>query len=373
MPEKLMIDSGAFSVWNKGLTIDLDEYLRYCKAHPSVSVFVNLDVIPPKGLKLTNEVKEETCKRGWDNFMKMIRVLPMEKVVPVFHRGEDIKWLEKYIDFGCPYVGISPRFDFASKLHTQRRIKYLDDCRKVVVGSDGKPIVKTHGFAVTNHLMMMAFPWYSVDSATWTQQAAWGSILVPHRTNGKWDFTRAPLRVFTSINEGSISRPDDPSKDNRLHLLLMEKKMPSAYQVVIDWLEENGMRLGKHKIVEANGRKPKKIVEKWYDKAKTKIVTVEEPGVVNSDQARRWINVVFYHRCNEVLDVENLYLAGNGPCVQVEKQIRYRLRSFAEGGNVTSWIANEVGTYDKTEKFPFDEDLNFSFKAEALKAEAGAS
>ena len=347
-----MIDSGAFSVWNKGLTIDLDEYIRYCRKRPELSVIVGLDVIPPKGVRLTEEVKDEVAARGWANYLKMIRVIDMEKVVPVYHRGDNVKWLETFLDFGCPYIGLSPRFDGTDH---QRRYKFLSDCRKVLLDSDGKCPVKTHGFAVTNHHMMLQFPWYSVDSATWTQVAAWGGIMVPRLINGEWDFTKKPLRVFCSVVAMKRQQAEH-------HLLAMKEQRPRMYQEVIRWLDENGVGLGEQKIVPADGRKPKKIVEKWADRAKTQILQVVVPGVCNSDQVRRWLNAIYYHRCNDVLPIENLYLAGNGPCCQVEDQIRYRLRSFAEGQLTTDWVYAKIGYYRQPLAFPFDEPLKFGMR-----------
>lgn len=360
MPLKLMIDSGAFSVWSKGKTIDLDEYIRYCRSKPELSVVVNLDVIPPKGVRLTEEVKDEVAKKGWENYMKMIRVLDMEKVVPVYHRGDSQKWLEKYLDFGSPYIGLSPRFDGSAM---DRRLKFVADCKKIVCGSDGKPLVKTHGFAVTNQTMMTMFPWYSVDSASWTQVAAWGGILVPKLRGGTWDFKSRPYRVFCSVV--AMKR-----QESEHHLLAMKEQRPAFYENVVKWLDHCGVGIGEHKVVPAAGKKPKKVVEKWADRKKTKILQVIVPGVCNSDQVRRWINAVFFHHCNDALDIENLYLAGNGPCCQVEEQIRYRLRSFVEGPLATNWIYDRLGSYKSPMKFPFHEPLNFSFSKRTKKNES---
>jgi len=132
MPIKLMLDSGAFSVWSSGKKIDLDEYTKFCKEHSNFTTVVNLDVIPPKGLRLSKELKEACCQEGWDNYMSMLRHIPLEQLVPVFHRGEDFKWLEKYLDFGSPYIGLSPRFDGTS---WRRRQAFLQECKKYILRS----------------------------------------------------------------------------------------------------------------------------------------------------------------------------------------------------------------------------------------------
>lgn len=353
-----MIDSGAFSVWKSGKTIDLDAYIKYCKSRPDLSVVVGLDVIPPRGAKLTDSLKDKVASEGWNNYLKMIREIPMEKVVPVFHRGDHIKWLEVMLDFGCPYIGLSPRFDGTSM---DRRFRFLNEAKKLIYDSSGNPITKVHGFAVTNHKMMTDFKWYSVDSATWTQVASWGGILVPMKVRGKWDFTKPPLRIFCSVVAAKRHNPLH-------HLLAMKEQRPQLFEVVIEWLEENNVGLGKHTIEDANGRKPKNVVERWEDRTKTKILKIKERGVTNCDQVRRWINAIYYHRVNDTLPtVQNLYLAGNGPIPPTEEQIRYRLRSFVEGTVTTDWLYRRLDQWDQPFAFPYHLYENgacpsFSFK-----------
>lgn len=351
MPLKLMIDSGAFTVWSKGLSIDLDEYIRFCRKRPNLSVIVNLDVIPPKGVKKTEELKDSTCKEGWANYLKMIRVLPMEKVVPVFHRGENWKWLEKFLDFGCPYVGLAPRFDGTAMT---RRITFINEAKKYIYDSAGKPIVKVHGFGITNHTMMTDFKWYSVDSASHTQLASWGSILVPKLKGNEWDFRAQPYRVFCSVIANKRHSAEH-------HLLAMKEQRPALFAIVKRWLDEHKIGLGEDETIPANGRKPIKLVERWADRAETKILKIKVPGVTNYDQTRRFLNVAFFHRCNDALDITDLYLAGNGPCTQIGDQIRYRLLSYVEP-RALDWAYPNIGHYRTPLEYPFNETLNFSFK-----------
>lgn len=357
MPLRLMIDSGAFTVWNSGGKIDLDEYIKFCKERPHLSVIVGLDVIPPKKAKLTDELKDAVAAEGWSNYLKMIRHLPMEKVVSVFHRGDSFKWLEKMLDFGCPYIGLSPRHDGTG---SARRDRFLNESKKYIYDSTGNPTTNVHGFAVTNHKMMMDFKWYSVDSASYTQVASWGGILVPPLRNGQWDFKSKPYRVFCS----SIS----PGRhDANHHLLAMRDQRPALYSTIMKWLHENGVDLGTHDIVDAGGRKPKTVIERWENKEKTRILKIKERGVTNCDQVRRWINAVYFHRVNDSLDtVRHLFLAGNGPNPPVLEQIRYKLMSYTEGRNVHDWFYNRIGKWQQPFQFPFHlydgSQVSFSFK-----------
>lgn len=88
--QNLMIDSGAFSVWKSGASVNLDEYISFCKKYEEdLQVIVALDVIPgnakDKG-RLTKEAIQKACEEGWENYLKMLSAgLPKSKVIPVFH------------------------------------------------------------------------------------------------------------------------------------------------------------------------------------------------------------------------------------------------------------------------------------------------
>ena len=48
-----------------------------------------------------------------------------------------------------------------------------------VTDTQGFPLNKWHGFAVTALKIMMRYPWYSVDSTTWCVYARCGVVMVP--------------------------------------------------------------------------------------------------------------------------------------------------------------------------------------------------
>ena len=104
--ENLMIDSGAFSVWKSGLSVDLNEYIRFClKYKDDLQVIVALDVIPgsikDKG-RLTKEAIQKACEEGWENYLKMLSAgLPKSKVVPVFHQ------FDGWFQHGCSLLVIN--------------------------------------------------------------------------------------------------------------------------------------------------------------------------------------------------------------------------------------------------------------------------
>ena len=188
--DKIMIDSGAFSVWNKGDTIDFDKYMQYCKDNiNNVSYVVNLDVIPgkpgDKNLRLMQSEVEHAASEGYKHYKSMILAgIPQEKLIHVFHQGESWKWLQQMVD-EMDYIGLSPGNDRSR----EEKIDWLMDCMKYVTDLDGRPTIKFHGFAVTSLKAVRLFPWASIDSSTWGIAAGIGRIMIPRRKGDGWDFS----------------------------------------------------------------------------------------------------------------------------------------------------------------------------------------
>jgi len=166
-----LLDSGAFSAWNKGVTIDINRYrdkIKYIQDNYQFKEFhpVNLDVIPGKqGDKITKELAEDSMKRGWDNYL-WFKNQGIE-TIHVFHQGEDYNFLLNTIIKECKYIGVSPSND----AHLNSKIEW---CKKTfdLLPAD----IKSHGFAVTSVDLIKPFPWYSVDSASWKLGANMGRV-----------------------------------------------------------------------------------------------------------------------------------------------------------------------------------------------------
>ena len=174
----LIMDSGAFSAWTKKIIIDLDEYIKFSLENIEyIDYVVNLDVIPghPGHKNITEQMKEESAAKGYDNYYYMLKKgIPKEKLIHVFHMGENLKWLKQMVD-EIPYIGLSP----ANDRRTPEKIKWLDSCMPICCDEKGMPKVKFHGFAVTALPIMLRYPWYSVDSTTWVIHGRNGSIIMP--------------------------------------------------------------------------------------------------------------------------------------------------------------------------------------------------
>lgn len=343
-PTKLLIlDSGAFSVWTQGAAIDLEAYLAFCQSLPDVSYYVNLDVIPGKpGDKktLTKETVAESCKQGWRNYRRMIEVLPKEKVIPVFHQGDPIAWLEKYLSFGVPYIGISPANDratgaknrpstvtFANRAEPlSTKIQWLRTLRPYLFDGAGHPVVRTHGFAVTSYELMKFWEWHSVDSASWKLAGAWGNVYVPQvRGDGSFLFTEPPNSVRMSGTASSESLGKLLTRVNRQNY---EKLQPDLMR----FLAECDVSLGAFEVkpVEEGYKLKRDADEIWFSKKDRKVLVPTEKGVLTSVEERLRVNAHCIQMANNALKqtVHHIYFAGAVMPYPLEFQLGRRLLSY---------------------------------------------
>lgn len=154
--KEVIIDSGAFSVWNKGGTIDINAYVDFCLALPQTWTFVNLDVIPKTGS--SKEDIEECCKQGYENYLFLKSKI--NNILPVYHYGDDIKWMHKYLEH-TNYIGVSP----ANDIHEKEKRKWLKTTFKELDIKNTK--IKTHGFGYSSFEGLTMFPFYSIDSISY--------------------------------------------------------------------------------------------------------------------------------------------------------------------------------------------------------------
>lgn len=221
---KLMLDSGAFSAWKKGLEINLDEYIAYIKRNEKyLHTYVNLDVIPgAPGRRSTQEEVEAAAKASYRNLKKMHKagLRPM----PVFHMGESFDWLHRLLDDGEDYIGIG---GMGNATNTSQ-IQFLDRVFTILTNSQGWPEVKTHGLGVAGFPMLKRYPWTTCDATSWVLTAAMGSIYVPITRAGKHDYSQPPVKLTVSEVDRQNGMPSDhylkfgPMMKHRVELFLNE-------------------------------------------------------------------------------------------------------------------------------------------------------
>jgi len=110
--------------------------------------------------------------------------------------GERRRWLDRMIDEGFDYIGISP----ANDRTTQQKEKWLDKVFGYLCGDAGYPEIKTHAFGMTSPRLLCRYPFYSCDSGTWLQAGGHGGILVPKwdRILDDYDYTLFPKAIGMS-------------------------------------------------------------------------------------------------------------------------------------------------------------------------------
>ena len=171
--QTLLLDSGAFTAWNKGHPAKLDDLLpkyAWFLEHHLQDVeniwLINLDKIPAEpGRDPTPADLSEAIEESDKNFNILVREFGA-RVMPVFHQGEDDARLAEVAAMS-EYICVSPRNDLGEQLRVQWS---AETHRKLPKG------IKTHGLAATGEKMMTQVPWTSVDSASLMFYASAGHV-----------------------------------------------------------------------------------------------------------------------------------------------------------------------------------------------------
>ena len=192
---QVFIDSGAFSAHTLGVTIDLPTYCNYIKQ--------NQDIIRVEDGVMMASVLDGIgdALKTYQNQMEMERL--GAKPLPCFHVGEDEQYLEWYV----------AKYDYITLggmvIQTKEvLIKWLDRIwEKYLTDGSGNPKLKVHGFGVTSTELMQRYPWWSCDSSSWIQAAAFGSIIEPvHGPISVSD--KSPSRHKPGQHANSFSKPE---------------------------------------------------------------------------------------------------------------------------------------------------------------------
>lgn len=204
---QVFLDSGAFSAFTLGVSIDLPTYCDYIKR--------NMDI-----WRVEDGVVMASVLDGIGDPLQTYRnQLHMEalgaKPLPCFHAGEDERYLEHYVQ-NYEYITLGGMVGSSTK----QLCIWLDRMwDKYLTDSSGRPRLKVHGFGITAVPIMERYPWWSVDSSSWIQSAAFGSIVTP-------DY--GPL----SVSEKSPARHDAGQHVGNL--------TPLEQDYVLQMLENNG-------------------------------------------------------------------------------------------------------------------------------------
>ena len=174
---KIFMDSGAFGVAHSNKEITLDEYIQFINETPRVNLFACLDVIPWP--QLDTHTAKESAEKSWENYIYMLEHVKPEykdKIVPVYHYGEDFKYLYQILK---GYNGYKPKYiayGGRGGVHTNKLYESLDQFFKII--KEEYPEVKTHAFGITVLKLLEKYPFTSCDSTSYLKTAVNGSIYV---------------------------------------------------------------------------------------------------------------------------------------------------------------------------------------------------
>ncbi len=225
----------------------------------AIDYYANVDVMPnSEGIpnpKLTYR-NQKWLEKEWDL-----------RPVPVVHYKTDLKWLQRYIDEGYDLIGLG---GLVGSTAGDSCRGWIDRCFDLVCDTPNRlPRVRLHGFGVTVYDLMIRYPWFSVDSTSWTKVGAYGGILVPHKRKGKFVFDVQPYLLKVS----------NDSPDRKLlgrHFLNLTK---AEQDICKEWVSHIGMTMGE---TSPDGG-------------------IIVPGVINHHAERRAANLLFYEEMRKSL------------------------------------------------------------------------
>lgn len=148
----VVIDSGAFSIFNSGKKLDIDDYLTFIKQLPEHWKFISFDVIP-----MDNMSKKETAvsaQASYENYLYLAE--KHHNIIPVLHYGEDISYFKKYMEH-TDYICCGRLLGNYEKSY--------EHYRNIFKLSQDK--IKIHGLAASDKRLLFDFPFYSIDSITY--------------------------------------------------------------------------------------------------------------------------------------------------------------------------------------------------------------
>jgi hypothetical protein len=293
----LFLDSGAFSAWSKKEHINMDDYISFIKENNDyILVYSVLDVIGNPEATLNNQQIME--KQGLNP-------------IPCFHYMEDIKYLKQYID-NYKYISLGGMIPIATK----DLLIWLDFIfsNYICDKKTGIPKVKVHGFGMTSLVLMLRYPWYSVDSTSWVMTSRFGAVYVPRYKQGEYIYNENSWKVCVSNRSPSI-------KEEGQHFNTFSKM---EQKIILDYFTFKGFKIGKSELRPEPKTYKLKENERWFGKeeadsqrnihgekardgyatgyqdpmkdgGKTRLVeTVIESGLCNDYKQRDELNIIYF-------------------------------------------------------------------------------
>lgn len=192
---KLIVDSGAFTVWTKGITIDVDEYINWLNTNKEyIYLAGQVDSIPGKFRQTPTQAEvKEAAQKTYDNYWYMRERLDNpDMLLYTFHVGEPFVFLEKLLEHpGIKYIALGGMVGTGNKT----KENFSQRCFEIIQKSKN-PDVKVHAFGVTTPSILEKFPFSSGDSTGWIMTGACGKIYSKY---GQLDFSQNSSNTSKSV------------------------------------------------------------------------------------------------------------------------------------------------------------------------------
>lgn len=325
---KIMLDSGAFTLYqkykknNETLPDDVlqqyvDDYIDFLNEWgDDLFCFVAVDSVPDP----TN-VDQSFAQKTWDNYLYMYSKLKesvRDKLIPVFHYGEDFKWLRNMLEYrhedGSPvdYIGLAISLEGTRKV----RITWGQECMKIIERSSN-PNVKTHAFGVGVKSVLDNINVTSTDATSWVKRAAYGMISIDDKTIYVSDIQKKKL-CGNHYGERSMAFQEEVEK------IIKDRGFRFDPEIVPFTLEENTARFTlesgdviavrdgdkltvktsektqDYDAVDYNGT----IIGEWKNDDRS-VVTFQEDGTVIYDNGRCLATDPYARARFNILDTQN--------------------------------------------------------------------
>lgn len=227
----LMLDSGAFTFYMQAKKAEakkpleraerlkrnaavLEEHTRFVEQHRDrFHIVAALDVLYDPDLT-------------WENYVwQKARV----DVFPTWHADSGLHVLKDLITSGAPRIGLGGMAQTGKGKKRDSNLRVLHEVFDMITDAEGRPIVKTHGFAMGSGATVYSFPWTTVDAATAMRAADMGKLLWFHEEDSppsvrRGDVSQLQLRGrlgsdFKTTNEAEVLIGDRRFSDAEMDVL----------------------------------------------------------------------------------------------------------------------------------------------------------
>lgn len=263
----LFIDSGAFSIHTGNADTTQEEYVDYINSIDEyVDVCAQLDTIPGKfGQPKSKEDYDESARKSWENFLWMRqRMKSPNKLMPVFHFGEDFSVLDKMLSWKdenghlLDYVGISPANDTSQS----NKNAYLQNVADTISKSEN-PNVKTHLYGMTSLDALSKYPCYSADSISHRLISGYAKILsvnfgvISVSKKSRSVKNKSNMSFIETADEYNLNKLNKEIED--LGLTLEQIQESSSARVVMTMHNIQKLIKTKYAYKPENNRRPKRL------------------------------------------------------------------------------------------------------------------